>query len=488
MQSNKIVVCAIILFLINPYPTNSTMSFHYLQDDNNNDNDNNDDEFTSENDQSLPSAPDSLLSSALPQSLSSTTTTPTTILISDSDIPSRPRTLWDVQDNCLQHIPKFYPPMNPNCTVYISNAAPSVVAIRIAECLRQRSIAVEYDGESSTATAMTVDRCHFQIQLWKGKITPKVDFSDGVVVECIRRSGDTMSFHHACRAVLLAANGEDTGRDIRKPHQTNGMDFDKLSRRPPPLSRSPSNSQVGATQAAPAALEQVRELLQKDRLECQQLGMERLLHLTTPSTCGDECALMVSKMVLEESWLYPHILIKEEDTKEVTTTMSLLLPSMIQRSDSTTPMNKDDLCWNEIQHASSIRAYALRILCNALSNLASSSSEENTLSTMLESSTGSFLIDPKLLDTLATDLQGAKRPPSVVESGYALASIHEAVLAVRCLRILGEHSSKVKQFLQSDTVLDRLEAARSSGRATHVVLQEEAEQIVSKLTEDVRSC
>jgi hypothetical protein len=471
----------LLIIIINPYPTNSMMSFHYLLDDNNDDN--NDDVFTLENDQSLPSAPDSLLSSALPQSLSSSSTT---MLISDSHIPSRPRTLWDVQDNFLQHIPKHYPPLNPNCTIFISNTAPSVVAIRIAECLRQRSIAVEYDEESSTATAMTVDRCHFQIQLWKGKITPKVDFSDGVVVECIRRSGDTMSFHHACRAVLLAANGEGTGQDTRKPHQTNGMDFHKLLRRPLPLSRSPSNSRVDATQAAPA-LEQVRELLQKDRLECQQLGMERLIHLTTPSTCGDECALMVSKTVLQESWLYPHILIKEEETKEVTTTISLLRPSMIQRSDSTSPTNKDNLCWNENKHASIIRAYALRVLCNALSNLASSS-EENTLSTMLESSTGSLLIHPKLLDTLATDLQGANRPPSVVESGCSLASIHEAALAVRCLRILGEHSSKVKQFLQSDTVLDRLEAARSSGRATHVVLQEEAEQIVSKLTEDIRSC
>lgn len=430
--------------------------------------------ISSENDNSLPPAPDSLLASALPLSLTA----------GDSHIPSRPRTLWPVQDNRLQHIPKFYPPMDPNCTTYVANTAPSMVAIRIAECLRQRSIAAEFDEETITATAMTADRCHFQIQLWKGKVTSTVDFSDGVVVECIRRSGDTMSFHHACRAVLLAASGESSGQDTRKPHQTNGMEFQKLER--PSLARSrTTTSPVLAT----PALEQVRDLLRKDRLECQLLGMERLVHLTTPSTCGEEYALMVSKTVLQdESWLYKHIVVSDKEEAAVQkSTLSLPRPTMIQRSDSTSPKSKakSNICLNEMQHASKIRAYALRVLCNALSNL-SAAKDDNTLSTMLKASS-SMLVQPDFLDAMATDLLGATRPPSVVEL-TTLASIHEAALAVRCLRILGEHSSKVKNVLQSDTVLDRLEAAKSSGRSTHVVLQEETEHIYSELTEDVRSC
>jgi hypothetical protein len=37
-------------------------------------------------------------------------------------------------------------------------------------------------------------------------------------------------------------------------------------------------------------------------------------------------------------------------------------------------------------------------------------------------------------------------------------------------------------------VLESLELARSCGRATHSVLQKEAERTYDQLTEDVRSC
>jgi hypothetical protein len=93
-----------------------------------------------------------------------------------------------------------------------------------------------------------------------------------------------------------------------------------------------------------------------------------------------------------------------------------------------------------------------------------------------------------LIQSLVQDLQGANRPPSVVQAGYQLASAHEAALVVKCLRLLGEHSPVVQEVLQSEPVLQRLELARTCGRSTHVVLQQEAEQTYAKLTEDVRSC
>ena len=130
----------------------------------------------------FPPAPDNLLSTGLPQSLLQGSSDNTS---SPQNIPSaRPRRLWNIQDSRIQHIPSTYPPLNPNSTTYVANAAPSIIAVRIAECLRKRSIAAEFDDESISASAMTVDRCYFQIQLWRGKITPTVDFSHGVVVEC----------------------------------------------------------------------------------------------------------------------------------------------------------------------------------------------------------------------------------------------------------------------------------------------------------------
>jgi hypothetical protein len=49
--------------------------------------------------------------------------------------------------------------LDPNCTAYVGDASPSVVAIRIAECLRKRSIAVEYDEEA-------VSNCSLSIYIW----------------------------------------------------------------------------------------------------------------------------------------------------------------------------------------------------------------------------------------------------------------------------------------------------------------------------------
>lgn len=67
----------------------------------------------------------------------------------------RPRRLWSVQDTAPKRIPQGYPPLNPQCTTYVGDASPSVVAVRISECLRKRSIAVEYDDETVSTNIRT---------------------------------------------------------------------------------------------------------------------------------------------------------------------------------------------------------------------------------------------------------------------------------------------------------------------------------------------
>ena len=62
--------------------------------------------------------------------------------------PTRPRRLWKVSDTALKPVPYFYPPLDKRCSVFVSDAPPSVVAVRIAECLRKRSVSVEYDEEA----------------------------------------------------------------------------------------------------------------------------------------------------------------------------------------------------------------------------------------------------------------------------------------------------------------------------------------------------
>ena len=68
--------------------------------------------------------------------------------VAAAGVPPRPRRLWKVNDNALKAVPFFYPPLDPRCTIFVSDAPPSVVAVRIAECLRKRSISTEYDEEA----------------------------------------------------------------------------------------------------------------------------------------------------------------------------------------------------------------------------------------------------------------------------------------------------------------------------------------------------
>lgn len=54
---------------------------------------------------------------------------------------------WTLSDTSPRTVPPFYPPLNPRCTQFVGDASPSVVAVRISDCLRRRSIAVEFDDE-----------------------------------------------------------------------------------------------------------------------------------------------------------------------------------------------------------------------------------------------------------------------------------------------------------------------------------------------------
>lgn len=93
-------------------------------------------------------APSSLLSSSLPPTLLQEEENNDFFSATNNPVAMRPRRLWTIQDTALKRVPQGYPPLNPNCIAYVGDASPSVVAVRISECFRKRSIAVEYDDET----------------------------------------------------------------------------------------------------------------------------------------------------------------------------------------------------------------------------------------------------------------------------------------------------------------------------------------------------
>ena len=556
----------------------------------------------------------------------------------DSSLLPPPFRTWSIASDdhkALPKVPSHYPPFDPNCTALITDAPPSIVIVRISECLRRRSIAVEYDDESVTARCMTVDRIHFMIQLYRAPTSSRnerVDASlspphDSVFVEVRKISGSSgMSFHVACYNILLAAKGLGTGDDERPSHHRNGMEFRPRSiakrkhpfsvvsssrtmkRRKLPLlkeracsfSSQPSDRLTTAEQSFEAAM----ELLQKDRLECQQLGMERLVNLTNKDSVGKEIYLYVSRRLLlqaqeqesdgiessspgkwklidclvhpgadqalnwssdtqvRQSQKTPTITTRRKETKNDRMVRSFLespaltavtpvskmhsndrhhhsLSSSLSRGasflkkrslrklddadlDSNTTMSSE-----ELEHEAKLRSLAMRVFCNALENLFKTKELTHILHSTIADipftnhkagGQPSQWVKPAFMLSLVQDLQGAGRPPSISETNYKLASVHEAALAARCLRLLAgyvsdentdgdeeetrqvrndrqvpnsrfiEEQEAVRDFLRSDAVLERLEYARSCGRATHAVLQYEADLTFNKLTEDDRSC
>jgi hypothetical protein len=441
--------------------------------------------------------PNSLLSQNIPTQLSA------------GEVPPRPKTLWKVSDASLRQIPPFFPKLNPNSTTYVSDAPPSVIAVRISECLRKRSISAEYDDELISATCLTPDRCQFTIYMYRGHDSDNnehgVDFSDGVVVECLRTFGDTISFHHASRAILQAALGQSTGEDHRQPYATNGLEFRRLDAGPRKRLLTPhqSNSSPAGFKKAKSTtvtfeLEQIRDLLGKDRFECQQAAMDRLVAFSCEDVSGPETCMQVSTEVLTSNWMYQILMnlplskhyknVQSHGCSGTSSVLSACASSFMEvgnedtqedqsRSDST----KKTL--EEIRHESQMRASSLRVLCNILIFC----SKMNVLPRFC-GDPDAWLNKQDLWRSLVSDLKGVNRPPSVVLTGNRLSSAHEAVLALRCLRILGFHSEQCKAYMQKDHVLGRLEHARACGRSTHLVLQQEAEKAYDLFTEDFRSC
>ena len=378
---------------------------------------------------------------------------------------------------------------------------------------------------------MTVDRCHFIIKMYRGSShrlphgVGIVNFRHGVVVECMRISGSVLSFHRACRAILQSAMGQSAGNDRRKSYTTSVLEFRRLKKTQQKQERRDSDkenrdssvtnrSSEKAAMGAAHSLEQALKLIRKDRLECQQLGLEQLVGLTNVETCGKEIAIFTSLQLLQnEAWLWN--LLKEAQSSEPgsdeTSSPSSGTPTShndsMDNTDDQEKLNQqatDDTeqksgavsessatisSWiqKDPKHESTMRASALRVLCNVLSVL----SKEKPLHEIVNRP-NSPLIDRSLLDALVQDLTGAYRPPSVVlatAGGHSrLSSAHEAALAIRCLRLLGEESKACYEYMQSQPVMERLEMARACGRSTHLVLEQEAEWTYSKLTEDLRSC
>ena len=455
-------------------------------------------------------------------------------------IPARPRRLWKVSDTGVPAIPPFFPmPLNPRLCAYVADASPSVVAVRIAEAIRRQSIAVEYDEETVTATCMTVDHCRFVIHLWKARAPcrnatavmsatsastddtdlSKLESEPCLLVEFRRVAGDTMSFHYAVSALKKAVKSHGTGQDFRKPQQTSPMEFPRFmaalnTEKPTTPSPDPSHP----SRKAIKGLEHALGLLRKDRLDAQLRGMEELLGLSDMITSGLEIAFTACLAVvgapirapdgatnsddfvsaaqsLHQNWIYRLLVDRElpdeagdgpppppvdDDAEENRPGLAFLCGFGGEHDVSNVDdrqieqMREDRVRMGDEYHGGKMRYMALRTLANALVLL--STYNPTILYTTL-STHGGAMMSEELFQSLLHDAAGASRPPGVV-AGTRLASPHEAAIAIRCIRLLGQAHPRAKQRLikHKNHALEQLEKCYFIGQAVHEILEYEAKR------------
>jgi hypothetical protein len=491
--------------------------------------------------------------------------------------PPRAQSNWDVQDTKLAPIPNFYPPIPPNCTTYISDtsATPSIIASRISECLKKRSMVVEFESDDAkpTATCLNQDGVLFVICLYRGgkwgsmgmggaedqsqslkeyvsgsnsrngskspssfdgsrshkrstSKEEKPDFSHGVIVECMKLRGDSISFQRDCQAVLTCANGDSDGLDdLRSPnvalmHSSPGfgclasraekpfgrLTIDEICQFEddlfPPLvdirtsskDRSPMRNAKKDSDIMLKALRSVLDMVEKDRFDARLLGMESLVRLTDVRTSGLGRAYLASLTILGspidgvnhsgEDGEDDNVQILSELQDRLISfstgkfTRKSMQAHLMAESDEEESYHEEyDPSDIFTEYNIKIRRCAMHAVTNALSNIIRYS---DNFPLLPKPSCEEFMT-VEFLEKLGDDLRGAGRPPSSASASLGTTA-HEATFAAKFIYLIASYSEEGYDFVNGAVVgappwpiSDLLEMVRSQGVSRHRALEIESQ-------------
>lgn len=451
---------------------------------------------------------------------------------------------WNVKDNKLKPYPPFYPPICKNTSIYVGDSSPSIVASRIADCLKKRGACVEYDEDAATAIVWTIDKVNFTIQLYRGgkllydpNQSPsksvkdlsssldssfldrtederyiEVDFNHGVLVECSRLRGDIISFHAERRAILSSAKGESDGLDDHRGwlvplrHSPFGfgdkMDRSKLSVGDvttkqlmrmkdddvPSIARlKRKHTTASLTSSIIDSLENAATLIEKDRWDANLQGMQNLVLLTSTRSVGLERAYLASLCVLgaKDGSIRGQ---RDSGISRLHEKISAFILKEFRpkrrfggdSNDEKDVFDNEDVVMSE--YFIRIRSCALILLINALSNLI----KYRSLFPLLSKPTCDEYLTQEFLNVLADDLAGVKRPP-----GPRVGCAHESALAARLIYLISTHSEDGTHLLNNAYVghpprplHGLLEIARLQGILTNRQMELEAQLALSTVAGD----
>mmetsp|Transcript_67870 Transcript_67870/g.196408 ORF Transcript_67870/g.196408 Transcript_67870/m.196408 type:complete len:398 (-) Transcript_67870:28-1221(-) len=169
--------------------------------------------------------------------------------------------------------------------VFVPHSTPSLVASRISDLLRERSIQATYDDEKAKVKCVTVDGVDFRVRLYRGRN----EYSHGIIVEVQRRFGFSIHFHDDTQAILDAAQGKPPAepaawRNALPEVVSDDEDDDDYS--PPPPSGASS-------------LAVVEKMLIIPGFDAQYLGLQTLSFLTEPERMSMPTARRASAALLK---------------------------------------------------------------------------------------------------------------------------------------------------------------------------------------------
>jgi hypothetical protein len=264
-----------------------------------------------------------------------------------------------------------------------------------------------------------------------------------IMVEVQRSSGESFNYMKYAKVILSSANGEDDfakGTEVRKRSSSASLSYIPGS--------ITCHQDTSSSCKNEATLEYVKELIQKDRVDARQLGLNSLLLLTdSERSLVSETA---AKAVLSED--------ESGDTTIKDFIYKLIDSLSPNKASSARQVDNFEQREQEIMHNT-----ALAVLGNALE----SALEHSNMSQLIESK--EWLGSSGIVDALLSELS------------LAQCHLHDAYQAARCISALLESSCEIRQVLLNRNVAVILKDAQAIGLSKHSLLAAECKEALTTL-------
>lgn len=197
-----------------------------------------------------------------------------------------PSSNWKVLDEDLEEVPEHF--ILERTSRVINDTSATIISTRIADCLRNRSVEVKFSGKKAKAKCKNRDFVKYSIILFRGESDEEFEDSNTVIVELQRRSGSSISFMNDCRAILAAAEGEDSEELRIRDNLTVPSSLKSVASLPP---LPPQKLSMDPTKLA-------SELLAKENIASKILATEMLCLDTDDTKTDPKVALAIAKQIL----------------------------------------------------------------------------------------------------------------------------------------------------------------------------------------------